>query len=86
MNQLYRYIYICIFSPFWIFIPFMLPQSSELSYLCYTVCSHLLPILHILSIVYMCQSQPPHSSHPAFPLGIHIFVLYICISLFLICK
>ena len=30
----------------------------------------------------MCQSQSPNSSHPTpFPLGIHTFVLYICVSI-----
>ena len=29
----------------------------------------------------MCQSQSPNSSHPTpFPLGIHTFVLYVCVS------
>ena len=29
----------------------------------------------------MCQSQSPNSSHPIpFPLGIHTFVLYLCVS------
>ena len=30
--------------------------------------------------MYMCQSQSPNSSHPTpFPLGIHTFVLYVCL-------
>ena len=36
----------------------------------------------MVSIVYICQSQSPNSSHPSpFPLGIHMFVLYVCISI-----
>ena len=32
--------------------------------------------------MYMCQSQSPNSSHPTpFPLGIHTFVLYVCVSI-----
>ena len=39
-----------------------------------------LSILHIL--VYVCQSQSPNSSHPCLsPVGIHMFVLYICVSI-----
>ena len=45
--------------------------STEQSFLCYTVSSHYLPILYIVSIVYICQSQSPNSSLPFFPLGIH---------------
>ena len=37
------------------------------------------PWLSILyTVVYMCQSQSPNSSHPPSPLGNHKFVLYIC--------
>ena len=31
-------------------------------------------------MVYICQHQSPNSSHPLIPLGVSIFVLYICIS------
>ena len=32
--------------------------------------------------MYICQSQPPNSSHLSFPLpGVHTFVLYICVYL-----
>ena len=30
--------------------------------------------------VYICQSQPPDSSHPSFALGLHTFVLCVCVS------
>ena len=41
-----------------------------------------LSILHIASVVYMCQPQSPSSFHPTCsPLGIHTFVLYICVSI-----
>ena len=69
-------------SPFWVSLPFRTPQCIKYSSLCYTVCSHQLSILYIVSIVCMCQSQYPNSSHPTpFPLGIHTFVLYICVSI-----
>ena len=71
-------IQILIFSLFWISFPFRLPQSTEYSFLCYTVGSHLLSILYIVCI---CQCQPPNSSHPSFPLDIYIFVLYICVTI-----
>ena len=38
-------------------------------------------------LVYICQSQSPNSSHhhhsrpPLPPLGIHTFVLYVCVSI-----
>ena len=34
--------------------------------------------------MYICQSQSPNSSHLPpllFPLGVHTFVLYICVSI-----
>ena len=46
----------------------------------YTAGSYQLSILYIL--VYTCQSQSPNSSHhhqPSYPLGIHMFVLYVCL-------
>ena len=76
---------ICIhISPlFWFSFPFRSPQSTEQSSLSYTVHSHQLSILYIVSIVYVCQSQSPNSSHPhpISPLGVHTFVLYICVSI-----
>ena len=52
----------------------------------YIAGSYQLSILYIL--VYICQSQSPSSSHhhhspspAAFPLGVHTFVLYICVSI-----
>ena len=45
----------------WISVPFRSPQSLEESSLCYIVGSHQLSILYI--VVYICQSQPPSSSH-----------------------
>ena len=51
----------------------------------YTAGSYQLPILY--TSVYTCQSQSPNSSHhhqrpPLSPLGVHTFVLYICVSIF----
>ena len=37
-------------------------------------------ILYIVSMVYMCQSQSPNSSHlTSFPPDIHTFILYMCL-------
>ena len=36
-------------------------------------------LFYTYSIVYICQSQSPNSSYPPFPLGIHTFVLYVCL-------
>ena len=39
--------------------------------------------IHSINSVCVCQSQSPKSSHPSpFPFGIHIFVLYICVSIY----
>ena len=73
----YVYTYICIYiffiyvyikiPLFWISFPFRSPQCIKQSSLCYTVCSHQLSILYIVSIVYICQSQSPNSSQPYLP-------------------
>ena len=74
---------ICIhISPFLgISIPFRSPHSTEQSSLSYTVGFQQLPILDIVSILYICQSQSPNSPDltPPFPLGIHTSVLYVCV-------
>ena len=55
-------------------------QGSPLIYLFfYTAGSYQLSILYIL--VYIRQSQSPNSTHPPSPLGVHMFVLYICVSI-----
>ena len=75
-------IHIHISPLFWISFPLRSPQSTEQSSLCYTVGSHQLSILYIVSIVYISQSQSPNLSHPTpFLLGIHTFVLYVCVSI-----
>ena len=57
-------------------------QCIKQSSLCYTVGSHQLSILCILSAVYMCQCQSPNLSHPTpLPFSIHMFVLYVCVSI-----
>ena len=67
---------------FQISFPFRSPQSTEQGSRCYTVGSHQLSILYIVSTVYMCQSPSPNSSHtPGSPLGVHTFVLYVCVSI-----
>ena len=79
VNQLYVYVYPHFF---WISFPFRSAQSIEQSSLSYTVGFHQLSILYIVSIVYICKSQSPNSSHPlTIPLGIHMFVLYVCVSI-----
>ena len=79
MNQSH----VCIYPPFWTFFPFRSPQCMSPSSLCYIAGSHQLSVLYILivSIVYMCQFQSPDSFHLPFPFGIHIFVLYVCVSI-----
>ena len=76
MHQLYIYIYslICEF-------PSHLGHHRKLSksFLCYTVDSYSLSVLYIL--VFTCQYQFSSSSCPPFPVGIHMFVLYICVSI-----
>ena len=52
--------------PFWISFPFRSAQNTEYSFLCYIVGSHQLSILYKISIVYICQSQTPNSSHLSF--------------------
>ena len=51
-------------------------QSNEKSYLCYTVGSYWLPILHIVMCIF--QSQSPNLLPPPFSFGNHKFVFYIC--------
>ena len=71
---------------FWISFSCRSLQSTEQSSLCYAVGSHQLSILYIVSIVYICQSQSPNSSHiPLSPLvSIHLFST--SVALFLLCK
>ena len=76
MDQSYIYIYIYISPPFWTSFLFRSPRCIKQSSLCYTVCSHQLSILYIVSIVYRCQPQSPNSSHPHFP----PWYPYICLS------
>ena len=38
-------------------------------------------VLSTVSIVYKCQFQSPNSSHPLFPLGIHMFDFHIYVSI-----
>ena len=52
-----------ISPPFWISFLFRSPRSIEQSSLNYIVGSHQLFILCIVSILCICQSQSPNSSH-----------------------
>ena len=75
VNQLH------IFSLVWISFPFRFTEHTvEFPVLCSTVGSHYLSVLYIILMVHICQSQFPNSSHPS-PLHIHMFVLYICVSI-----
>ena len=75
VNQLYVYL-----NPLFFGFPSHLEHLIEFPVL-YTVSSHKLSILYVALIVYICQSQSPNSSHShAFPLGIYMFVLYVCVS------
>ena len=76
MNQPYVYIYSLLFE-----FPSPSDQPRALSSLCYTVASHWLPVLCIVSIMCTCQSQSPNSSPSPFPLSIHLFVLCFCVSI-----
>ena len=79
VNQLYVYI------PFLLdLLPTSIPpprssQSTKLSSLCYTIASQQLSILHM--VVYTCQSQSPHLSHPPLLPCVHRSILYICVSI-----
>ena len=77
--QLYIYIYPLFFQ---ILFPYRPLQCIEQSSLCYTVGSHQLSILYIVSVVYICQSQSPNSSHPTLsPLvSIHLFSMSVSTS------
>ena len=63
---------------FWISPQSRSLRSPESSSVCYTANSHQLSILYIVVILCMCHYQFPNSSHPCFPLGIHMFVFYLC--------
>ena len=57
------------------FLPFRTPQRIKQSCLCSTACSHQLSILYAVS-------QSPNSSPSTLSsLGIHMFVLYPCVSI-----
>ena len=60
---------------FQILFPNRLLQSTEQSYLCYTVGSYQLSILYI--VVCICQHQSPDLSLHLFPLGSQMLVFYI---------
>ena len=77
-------IHIHISPSFWISFPFRSPQTTEQSSLYYTFCSHQLPILY--TVVYICQSQSPNSSHPRFLPLVSVRLFSTCVSLFLLCK
>ena len=61
-------------------------QSSRWSLLCYTVWSHQLSVLYAVSIVYMCRSQSPNTSHPLLSPLVSICLFSTSVSVFLLCK
>ena len=72
---------------FWISVPFRLPQSIEESPLSCTVGWVLLgQLFYVVSMMWVCQMQPPRSSHP--PLSLLVSTCVPCTSafLFLLCK
>ena len=69
----------CSISSFLISFPFRSPQNTESSSLYYTVGPHQLSIVYIA--VCICQSQSPIHPTASFPLGIHRFVHYVCVSI-----
>ena len=92
-SNFFSFIFLCVFSNFstqhiliyihtWSFLYFSLLFVFWILFIFYTADSYYLSILYIL--VYICQSQSPNSSHPCpprSPLGVHTFVLYICVSI-----
>ena len=58
VNLLYMYIYPLVFG-----FPSHSGHQRALNSLCYIVGSHYSSSLYVVSIVYICQSQPPNSSH-----------------------
>ena len=75
VNQLYIY-------PLFLGFPSHLGchRATEQGSLSSTVGSHQLSILCTVSTVYISQSQSPNSSHSPSLLGIHTFVLHVCVS------
>ena len=70
---------------FFISFPSGSPQSTQFSSLCYTVGSHQLSILYMVSIEYICPFSLPIHPTPPFPLGSHTFYslhwcLYFCFA------
>ena len=59
-----------------VFRPFPIKWSTLSS----TVCSHQLPILPVVSIVYIRHCQPPSSSHPTL-LSPMVSMYFFCVSL-----
>ena len=54
------------------------PQNTELSP---QVLYSISPLAILYMVVYVCQSQPPSSSHFSFsPSSIHASILYVCVS------
>ena len=76
VNQLYIYIYPLFFG----FLSH-LGHHRALSRVPCAIPSHYLPILYIASIVYICQSPSPSSSHPSLPPW-YPYVCSLCLCLY----
>ena len=71
---------------FCISFPFRSPQNFQKSSPRYTVGSHQLPVLYIVSTMYICQYQSPKSSHPYFLTLVTAHLLSVSVSLYPLCK
>ena len=72
-------------SPLLDFLPIRTPRSTVPGQ--YTGFSLVIYFIHsinsVCTYICICQSQSPNSSHSPFPdpLGVHMFVLYVCVSI-----
>ena len=79
---------VCIhISPlFWISFPFRSPQSIEQSSLCYIQQFFICYLLYTQyqQCIYVNPNLPIHPTPSLSPLGVHTFVLYVCVSIFVL--
>ena len=83
-TDIFNHIFFSIHPTIFIFIFIFFEFLNFILFYFYTAGSYQLSILYILA--YKCQSQSPNASHhhpPCHfvPLGVHTFVLYICVSI-----
>lgn len=83
LNQLYVHTY----PPFWISVPFRSPQSIKESPLSCAVGWVVLGrLFYVVSMMWVCQTQPPRSSRPPLSLLVSTCLPCTSASLFLLCK